>query len=134
MDTTVISEIADFSRAIGEPVNRRLPFVGENFNVTRAGIHADGLIKDEEICNPFDTTGLLHRPPEVAITDKSGAAGLLMWMRRHRPAMAEGLDKRDGRLLRVLELVMAEYDEGRVTSLSDEEVGALVDAAWRGGE
>ncbi|WP_322819118.1 hypothetical protein [Tepidiforma sp.] len=133
MDTTVISEIADFYRAIGESVDQRLPFVGDNFNVTRAGIHADGLIKDEEIYNPFDTRGLLNRPPGVAITDKSGAAGLLMWMQKHRPAMAEGLDKRDGRLLRVLELVMAEYDEGRVTSLSDDEVGAMVDAAWGGG-
>ena len=27
------------------------PFVGRNFNVTRAGIHADGLLKDEEIYN-----------------------------------------------------------------------------------
>jgi isopropylmalate/homocitrate/citramalate synthase len=130
MDTTVISEIADFYRSIGEPVDQRLPFVGDNFNVTRAGIHADGLIKDEEIYNPFDTTGLLNRPPGVAITDKSGAAGLLMWMQKHRPGLAAGVDKRDPRLQRVLELVMTEYEDGRVTSLADEEVGALVDAAW----
>jgi len=130
MDTTVISEIANFYRSIGEPVDQRLPFVGDNFNVTRAGIHADGLIKDEEIYNPFDTTGLLNRPPGVAITDKSGAAGLLMWMQKHRPGLAAGVDKRDPRLQRVLELVMAEYEDGRVTSLADEEVGALVDAAW----
>lgn len=31
------------------------PFVGSNFNVTRAGIHADGLLKNEEIYNIFDT-------------------------------------------------------------------------------
>lgn len=130
MDTTVISEIANFYRSIGEPVDQRLPFVGDNFNVTRAGIHADGLIKDEEIYNPFDTTGLLNRPPGVAITDKSGAAGLLMWMQKHRSGLAAGVDKRDPRLQRVLELVMAEYEDGRVTSLADEEVGALVDAAW----
>ena len=131
MDTTVISEIADFSRAIGEPVDRRLPFVGENFNVTRAGIHADGLIKDEEISTRSIRRGRCIGRLRWRLRTR---AGLLMWMRRHRPATAEGLDKRDGRLLRVLELVMAEYDEGRVTSLSDEEVGALVDAAWRGGE
>jgi isopropylmalate/homocitrate/citramalate synthase len=130
MDTTVISEIADFYREIGEPVDQRLPFVGDNFNVTRAGIHADGMIKDEEIYNPFDTTALLNRPPGVAITDKSGAAGLLMWMQKHRPSFAEGLTKRDARLVRVFEFVMAEYDDGRVTSLADEEVAALIDRVW----
>ena len=60
MDTTVITEIADYYRSIGEVVDQRLPFVGSNFNVTRAGIHADGMIKDEEIYNPFDTTRLLE--------------------------------------------------------------------------
>lgn len=53
IDTTVISEIADYYRSIGEPLDERLPFVGRNFNVTRAGIHADGMIKGEEIYNPF---------------------------------------------------------------------------------
>jgi isopropylmalate/homocitrate/citramalate synthase len=104
--------------------------VGDNFNVTRAGIHADGMIKDEEIYNPFDTTTLLNRPPGVAITDKSGAAGLVMWMQKHRPTLADGLSKRDARVARVLDLVMAEYDDGRVTSLADEEVGAMIDEVW----
>ena len=132
METTVISEIADYYRSIGEVVDQRLPFVGDNFNVTRAGIHADGMIKDEEIYNPFDTTGLLNRPPGVAITDKSGAAGLLMWLQKHRPEVAVGLDKRDARLTRMLDLVTREYDEGRVTSLADEEVQALVDEVFAG--
>ena len=40
------------------------PFVGRNFNVTRAGIHADGLLKDEEIYNIFDTkTAAATAPP-----------------------------------------------------------------------
>jgi isopropylmalate/homocitrate/citramalate synthase len=130
MDTTVISEIADYYRQIGEPLDQRLPFVGDNFNVTRAGIHADGMVKDEEIYNPFDTTTLLNRPPGVAITDKSGAAGLLMWLQKHRPGMAEGVGKRDERLQRVLERVMAEYDDGRVTSLADEEVAELVEEVF----
>lgn len=133
IDTTVISEIADYYRSIGETVDQRLPFVGDNFNVTRAGIHADGLIKDEEIYNPFDTTRLLNRPPGVAITDKSGAAGLLMWIQRHRPELAAGLNKRDERLTRVMELVVREYDDGRVTALADEEVHQLIDEAFGAG-
>jgi isopropylmalate/homocitrate/citramalate synthase len=130
IDTTVISEIADYYRAIGEPVDQRLPFVGDNFDVTRAGIHADGMIKDEEIYNPFDTTRLLNRAPGVGITDKSGAAGLLMWMRHHRPELAAGLSKRDPRLISLLDAVMREYDEGRVTGLADNEVDALVSATF----
>lgn len=108
---------------------RRLPFVGEDFNVTRAGIHADGLVKDEEIYNPFDTTALLGRAPGVAISDKSGAAGLLLWLRRHRPGLAAGVTKRDPRLRRVLDRVAGAFDDGRATSLADDEVAAMVDAA-----
>jgi isopropylmalate/homocitrate/citramalate synthase len=132
IDTTVISEIADYYREIGETIDQRLPFVGSNFNVTRAGIHADGMIKDEEIYNPFDTTRLLNRPPGVAITDKSGAAGLLLWMQDHRPELAAGVDKRDSRIMRLLDLVMREYDDGRVTGLADEEVERMVEAAFGG--
>ena len=46
-----------------------------DFNVTRAGIHADGLLKNEEIYNCFDTLKLLKRPAGVAITDKSRRRG-----------------------------------------------------------
>ena len=38
------------------------PFVGRYFNMTRAGIHADGLLKEEEIYNIFNTRKLLNRP------------------------------------------------------------------------
>ena len=127
MDTLALTDIADYYRSIGEPVDGRLPFVGENFNVTRAGVHADGLIKDEEIYNPFDTTLLLRRPPRVAITDKSGTAGLLLWIRDHRPRLAQGLDKRDPRVRRLNETIVESFSSGRVTSLADDEVGALVD-------
>ena len=130
IDTTVITEIADYYRSIGEVVDQRLPFVGSNFNVTRAGIHADGMIKDEEIYNPFDTTRLLNRAPGVAITDKSGAAGLLMWMQTHRPAEAAGLAKRDPRVMRLLDLVMNEYEDGRVIAIPDEEVHSMVNEVW----
>ncbi|HYW26564.1 MAG TPA: hypothetical protein VE953_20500 [Terriglobales bacterium] len=127
MDTLALTDIAEYYRSIGEPVDVRLPFVGENFNMTRAGVHADGLIKDEEIYNPFDTTLLLGRPPRVAITDKSGAAGLLLWMRDHRPRLAAGLSKRDPRVRQLNETIVDAFSSGRVTSLSDDEVAALVD-------
>ncbi|HSR25733.1 MAG TPA: hypothetical protein VLW53_19425, partial [Candidatus Eisenbacteria bacterium] len=130
MDTTAITDIADYYRRMGEPVDVRLPFVGHDFNVTRAGVHADGLIKDEEIYNPFDTRLLLRRPPRVAITDKSGAAGLLLWIRDHRPRLAAGLTKQDPRVRRLNEQIIEAFSTGRVTSLGDDEVGELVDEAF----
>ena len=57
MDPTVITEIADFFRKdVGYDIPPMTPFVGRNFNVTKAGIHADGLLKDEEIYNIFNTS------------------------------------------------------------------------------
>ena len=45
MDTTVITEIAEYFRnEIGYDIPPMTPFVGSSFNVTRAGIHADGLL------------------------------------------------------------------------------------------
>ena len=50
MDLSVITEIAEyFEREAGYRIPANYPFVGRDFNVTRAGIHADGLLKDEEI-------------------------------------------------------------------------------------
>ena len=47
MDTTVITEIADyFKNEIGYNIPPMTPFVGSAFNVTRAGVHADGLMKE----------------------------------------------------------------------------------------
>ena len=66
MDPTVITEIADyFQKDIGYEIPVMTPFVGRNFNMTRAGIHADGLLKDEEIYNIFNTRKLLNRKPTV---------------------------------------------------------------------
>ena len=81
MDTTVITELAEYyEKEIGYHIPERTPFVGKNFNVTRAGIHADGLLKNEEIYNIFDTDKLLNRPVLVAVSNTSGLAGIAHWM------------------------------------------------------
>ena len=50
MDTTVITELCGVLREGNRlSYSGEDPFVGKNFNVTRAGIHADGLLKNEEI-------------------------------------------------------------------------------------
>ncbi|NMB98309.1 MAG: 2-isopropylmalate synthase, partial [Clostridiaceae bacterium] len=75
MDTTIITDIAEYyEKEIGYKIPERTPFVGKYFNVTQAGIHADGISKDEEIYNIFDTKLLLKRSAGVAINQSSGLA------------------------------------------------------------
>ena len=81
MNLSVIMEIVEyFEKELGYKVPERTPFVGSEFNVTRAGIHADGLLKNEEIYNSFDTEKILGRPPLVAVNSYSGLAGIAAWI------------------------------------------------------
>ncbi len=124
MRTRVISEIADYYRTeLHYRIPPMMPLVGEDFNTTRAGIHADGLLKDEEIYTIFDTRELLNRPARVLINQTSGAAGLAHWVNKHYGLDEEhALDKRDERLKPVLDWITAEYDGGRVTAIGDDEL------------
>ena len=125
VDYSVITEIAEYYRAeLGQEVPENYPLVGRNFNVTRAGIHADGLLKNEEIYNIFNTEKLLNRPVCVMITDKSGVAGIKHWIEQRY--QVESLSKTDRRLTGIYERIMAEYEQGRTTSISDEEMAGWV--------
>ncbi len=129
MDTTAITDIADyFRRELKYDIPPMTPFVGRNFNVTRAGIHADGLLKDEEIYNIFDTTAILKRPALVAVSNTSGLAGIAYWI-NYEFALPEDkrVDKRDPLVVQIKEWVDAEYAAGRVSAISDDELFALVE-------
>ena len=122
----VITELADYMRSIGLPIPDNYPFVGKAFNTTRAGIHAGGLRQDERIYNIFDTTKLLGRPPRVALTDKSGADGVALWVNE-----CFGLTGDDRlsvmKVHKVARWVRDQYEEdGRMTAISDEELEAQV--------
>ena len=124
MDPTVITEIASyFKHNMGYEIPPMTPFVGRNFNKTRAGIHADGLLKDEEIYNIFDTKKLLNRPASVMISKTSGLAGIAYWINEnYQLSAAEAIDKRDPLVVAMKEWVDAEYEGGRVASLSTNEL------------
>jgi isopropylmalate/homocitrate/citramalate synthase len=99
------------------------PFVGRNFNVTRAGIHADGLMKDQEIYTIFDTEKLLNRPATVQIGKASGLAGIAYWINQNFRLTGENkLDKRDPLVIAMKEWIDAEYEDGRQTVLSNKEL------------
>ena len=126
MDTTVITEIAEFfKREIGYEIPVMTPFIGDNFNVTRAGIHADGLLKDEEIYNIFDTKKILNRPASVLISKTSGLAGIAYWINEHYNLSGEQeVNKKDPRVVAMKEWVDREYEGGRQTNLSTHELEA----------
>ncbi len=126
VDYSVITEMADYYRAeIGQSIDPRYPLVGRDFNLTRAGIHADGLLKNEEIYNPFDTNTILGRPIRIGLTDKSGVAGVLGWIQR-RYDLPEDVAKDDPRIVRINDWIQSLYEAGRVPAMSDEEMDATV--------
>ncbi len=124
MDPTVITEIAEyFEKEIGYRVPPMTPFVGENFNSTRAGIHADGLMKDAEIYTIFDTEKLLNRPATVEISKTSGAAGIAYWINQHYRLKDDAqIAKHDPLVEAIKQWVDAQYETGRVTMISHSEM------------
>jgi isopropylmalate/homocitrate/citramalate synthase len=99
------------------------PFVGRNFNVTRACIHADGLLKDQEIYNIFDTEKLLGKKPSVLIGKTSGLAGIAYWVNENYSlAPSEQVTKKTPMVIALKEWIDKEYAGGRQTSLSTSEL------------
>jgi isopropylmalate/homocitrate/citramalate synthase len=123
IDTTMITELAQYyEKVIGTHLAPNYPFVGKDFNTTRAGIHAGGLRKFEQIYNIFDTTALLKRPPRVSITDKSGTDGVALWVNDF--LQLKGEQKLSVmKVARIQRWVMDQYEiEGRMSSITDEEM------------
>jgi isopropylmalate/homocitrate/citramalate synthase len=128
MNLRVITKIRNYLEKHADTIiPNNMPFVGKDFNTTRAGIHADGLMKDEEIYNIFDTTKILDRRPEVVITDKSGAAGICAWINVYFNLDKENEIKKDNPAIKEInDWIIKEYDEGRITGISEEELIMLV--------
>ncbi len=129
MDPTVITEIGEyFQKEIGYDVPVMTPFVGRNFNSTRAGIHADGLLKDAEIYTIFDTKKLLNRPALVEISKTSGLAGIAYWInQKYGLTGEEELSKKDPLILSIKEWIDQQYEEGRQTVISHKEMEELIE-------
>ena len=126
IDTMMIQEMADYMRSIGVDIAPNYPFIGRDFNTTRAGIHAGGLRSDERIYNIFDTTELFGRPPRVSITDKSGVDGVALWVNTYLGL--EG-DKKLSKIKvhKVARWVMDQYEvHSRMSAITDEELAQQV--------
>jgi isopropylmalate/homocitrate/citramalate synthase len=126
IDPAVITELAAYLTEIGMTIPENYPFVGKHFNTTRAGIHAGGLRQAEQIYNIFDTTKLLGRPPRVAITDKSGVDGIAIWVNEYFGLKGEDRISKI-KVHKVAQWVMDQYEvEGRLSTITDEELEARV--------
>ncbi len=128
MQPEVITEIADyFKNEIGYNIPPMTPFVGRSFNVTKAGIHADGLLKDEEIYNIFDTAKILNRPASVMVSKTSGLAGIAYWINQnYRLPEGETVGKRDDLVIKLKDWIDKEYEDGRQTALTPAELDVKI--------
>ena len=129
MDPTVITEIGEyFQKEIGYDIPVMTPFVGRSFNSTRAGIHADGLLKDAEIYTIFDTKKLLNRPALVEISKTSGLAGIAYWINQQYGLTGENeLSKKDPLIISIKEWIDQQYEDGRQTVISHKEMEELIE-------
>ncbi len=128
MDLRVITEIAEyFEKELQYVIPPRTPFIGRSFNTTRAGVHADGLLKDEEIYNIFNTEKILGKPPIVCIDSHSGLAGIAYWLNAYYALPEEHrIDKKDPLVAEVKSVVDDLYAHGRTTVMGDDELDGIV--------
>ncbi|NWF91546.1 MAG: histone-lysine N-methyltransferase [Syntrophaceae bacterium] len=124
IDTTMITEIRNYyERVIGIPIPANMPFVGANFNATSAGIHADGILKNEEIYNIFNTAKILNRPISISVNDKSGLAGIAQWINSHFALTGKDrIEKTHPGVAKINRWVTKQYEDGRTTAISDQEM------------
>jgi citrate (Re)-synthase len=115
LDLPALGRLPEALELAGAPVAARRPVIGADAFLTRAGVHIDGLLKDPEIYLPFDP-GLVGRRADVALNDRSGAAGV---------AWVLGRAKRDPVVVAVAGRIAAQYAGGRTADVSPAEVRAL---------
>jgi len=120
----MITEIRNYlERVIGVIIPANMPLVGANFNATSAGIHADGILKNEEIYNIFNTTKILNRPISISVNDKSGLAGIAQWINSHFALTGKDrVEKTHPGVAKINRWVTRQYEDGRTTSISDQEM------------
>ena len=134
MNPAVITEIADyFKKEIGYEIPPMTPFVGDHFNMTRAGIHADGLMKDEEIYNIFNTKKILNKPAKVMIGPNSGLAGIAYWINQNYQLTADEMVTKTSPLVTSMkEWIDSQFAAGRVASLSVNELETKIEELTNG--
>ena len=80
-------------------------------------------MKNEEIYNIFDTEKFLNRPALVSVSNTSGLAGIAHWINSYyRLSDERKVDKNSELVKMVKSWVDKQYEDGRVTVLTDNEL------------
>lgn len=120
MNSAVITELADyFKYKLKRVIPANMPFIGSDFNKTSAGIHVDGLSKDEEIYNIFDTQKILNRPVAIQINQSSGLSGITYWINKN---LNKEYKKNHPIIIKIKEWIDNQYNNGRQTNICDGEM------------
>lgn len=129
INLTIINELRTFfEREFNYFIDAKRPFVGDDFNMTKAGVHADGIMKYEAIYNSFDTKKILNRPVVIKVNQASGLAGIAAWINNYCSLNEDKkVGKKDPLVLKIKTWVDEQYERGRTTSISDEELAAFVE-------
>ena len=126
-DTRVVCEIAEYYKEIGFRIPEFYPLVGSNFNVTRAGVHADGLVKNMKIYTAFDFEKILGRSPKSVIGQYSGTSGIAWKVNELFGLDREDWLKKDNPgVILLFEAISNQYENGRVTAFSDSEIERMI--------
>lgn len=119
-----ISRIPSLFSRMGILIPEHYPIVGKNAFKTKAGIHADGLLKNLEVYLPFHPEEVLGIPFAVEITPYSGRSAVVMWIKRN---LGVEVDKNDPRVESIYREVVQIFEKNnRVIPLSDEEMREIV--------
>jgi 2-phosphinomethylmalic acid synthase len=122
-DFTALNALVNLYAAMDQPIPPKYPLYGRDAHRTRAGIHADGLNRFWWMYAPFNVPELLGRPLEVSLTKDSGVAGLIFLIKQH---LGVELSKDDPAVQIVYTRILAEFDNGRHTSIEWEELEPMV--------
>lgn len=80
----------------------------------------------------FCTDKFLNRPALVSVSNTSGAAGIAYWINAYFKLSAERqIDKNSELVCRLKEWVDKQYEDGRVTVLTDEELIAKIESVCK---
>lgn len=123
-DLSAVPEIVQvFEQQLGLSVPGNYPLAGSDVSTTAAGIHAHGLARHPETYAAWDAGALLNRPTRVALTDRSGLAGVAMWINeRFNLEGAAMVDKSHPGVAAMQQAVVEAYGEGGRGRLTDDEL------------
>ncbi len=124
----IISKIKNyFIDEISYNLPENTPFVGKNFNTTKAGIHADGLLKSSDIYNSYDTYTVLRSRPGVCLNKTSGKAGIAYWINSYYN-LNNGISKDHPLVSIIYEYINNEYENNaRLSYINEKEITALIE-------